>query len=302
MNALVAALSDKTRVEILRNKSLTANKKTWDAMPSEAKELLQISAEAAVETILRLEPRMTERAKNTLTIAFQKDQKGLEGDVRDLVLRRDEEKWEVGLSIKHNHDAVKHSRLSYKLDFGQEWFSVPCSKSYWADARPIFDRLHEQKANGQKWSELDDKEETIYRPLLRAFVEEVQRAYEKESRLPQKMIEYLIGVADFYKVVSHDNEQLTMIHTFNLHGTLGKAGKENVSVFRVPLVNLPTEMVAIRFKTESANTVEMYLNNGWQLSFRIHNASKTVEPSLKFDIRLVGAPCTILNIECAWKR
>ncbi|WP_155943509.1 hypothetical protein [Mitsuokella sp. oral taxon 131] len=39
------------------------NEKTWDAMPSEAKELLQIPAEAAGETILRFEPRMTERTK-----------------------------------------------------------------------------------------------------------------------------------------------------------------------------------------------------------------------------------------------
>jgi len=44
----------------------------------------------------------------------------------------------------------------------------------------------------------------------------------------------------------------------------------------------------------------MYLNNGWQLSFRIHNASTIVEPSLKFDVQLIGMPVTILSIECQW--
>ena len=44
----------------------------------------------------------------------------------------------------------------------------------------------------------------------------------------------------------------------------------------------------------------MYLNNGWQLSFRIHNAKTEVEPSLKFDIQFIGMPTTILTIECKW--
>ena len=39
--------------------------------------------------------------------------------------------WEIGLNIKHNHDAVKHSRLSHKIDFGAEWFEKPCSQNYW---------------------------------------------------------------------------------------------------------------------------------------------------------------------------
>ena len=61
------------------------------------------------------------------------------------------------------------------------------------------------------------------------------------------------------------------------------------------------DVVAIRFKSNSKTTVEVYLNNGWQLSFRIHNASTRVEPSLKFDIQFIGMPVSVLNIECKWK-
>ena len=34
----------------------------------------------------------------------------------------------------------------------------------------------------------------------------------------------------------------------------------------------------------------MILDEGWQISFRIHNASLKLETSLKFDINLIGNP------------
>lgn len=77
---------------------------------------------------------------------------------------------------------------------------------------------------------------------------------------------------------------MTLIRTFNVHGDLNKPSKVKVSAITVPIVELPSEMVALKFKKDSDNTVEMYLNNGWQISFRLHNASKKVEPSLKFAI------------------
>ena len=92
----------------------------------------------------------------------------------------------------------------------------------------------------------------------------------------------------------------TMIHTFNMHDTLNKPAKNKVSAITVPIVKLPTRLVALEFKPGSDNTVEMYLDNGWQLSFRIHNASTKVEPSLKFDVQFVSMPMEVLNIECRW--
>lgn len=80
--------------------------------------------------------------QGTLFLAFQKDEAGENGDVRDIVIYRKDIPWEVGLSIKHNHTAVKHSRLSHVLDFGKEWYGIPCSKQYWDDIRPIFAMLN----------------------------------------------------------------------------------------------------------------------------------------------------------------
>jgi HaeIII restriction endonuclease len=42
-------------------------------------------------------------------------------------------------------------------------------------------------------------------------------------------------------------------------------------------------------------TAAATLTEGWQISFRIHNASSRIEPSLKFDINLVSAPHTLFT-------
>lgn len=301
INALYTALNTVRKTRIVDNSSLAANARAWSAMDDDVKRLFEISAWSAVDTILELEPLMSDDVNDELLLEFQQDGAGISGDVRDIVVKRKDISWEVGLSIKHNHEAVKHSRLSYKLDFGNEWFGVPCSNAYWNSVQNIFDRLKAKKKLGTKWSELSDKENAVYIPLLQAFIDEVNRAYKADSDMPRKMVEYLIGTNDYYKVVSKDEKRLTVIHTFNTHGTLNKPSKLKVSAISVPIVELPTELVALKFKAHSTNTVEMYLNNGWQLSFRIHNASTKVEPSLKFDVQFVGMPLSILNIECRWK-
>ena len=92
-----------------------------------------------------------------------------------------------------------------------------------------------------------------------------------------------------------------MIHTFNMHDTLNKSSKDKVSEIEVPVVELPTRLIDIGFKPKSNNTVEMILDNGWQLSFRIHSASTKVEPSLKFDVQFISMPVSVCTIKCVWK-
>lgn len=294
------ALSEKRKTRIVESSSLQANKKAWEHLDKDMQQTLMLSAEAAISAILEMEPRMLENDDDELTLDLQKDGAGIKGDVRDIVIRRDNIKWEIGLSIKHNHDAVKHSRLSNKLDFGKEWFDMPCSDTYWDEVRPIFDMLKTEKDNGTNWSGIADKDKNVYVPLLHAFMNEVNRAYKENKNMPYKMIEYLIGIKDYYKIVSRDSKRITLIHTFNVHNTLSKPSKKRVSAVIVPIVELPTRLVALEFKPGSNNTVEMFLNNGWQLSFRIHSASTKVETSLKFDVQFIGMPTSVMSIECKW--
>lgn len=133
------------------------------------------------------------------------------------------------------------------------------------------------------------------------FMDEISRAYRENTDVPRKMFEYLIGMKDYYKIVRHDSKHFTLIYTFNLHGALNKSGQREVSAITVPLVELPSRIIALDFKPDSYNTAEMYMNNGWQLSSRIHNASTRVEPSLKFDVHLIDMPPSVLRMECRWK-
>ena len=119
--------------------------------------------------------------------------------------------------------------------------------------------------------------------------------------IPRKMVEYLLGEFDFYKVVSIDHKQMAQIQAFNLRGTLNQSSKDRGPEIVVPVSALPTRMVSLDFKPESNNTVELYMDGGWQFSFRIHNAATLVETSLKFDVQIIGMPATIITIDCSWR-
>lgn len=298
--ALHNELSKVRAVSIDMNSSYDAIKRAWNLVSGDEQSTYAVSAAAAVKTIIELEPIMEECPDDVVLLVPQIDKKGEEGDVRDIVIVRSSRDWEIGLSIKHNHEAIKHSRLSHKLDFGKEWFGEPCSDQYWADIKPVFDMLKAEKKNGKHFSDLSNKERDVYIPLLNAFVNEVNRKYASNRGIARKMIEYLIGVTDYYKVISHDSKKMTMIRTFNVHGTLNQPSRVKVSAITVPILTLPTRLVALQRKPDSDTTVEMYLDNGWQLSFRIHNAEDKIIPSLKFDIQFVGIPPEVLNIECYW--
>lgn len=115
------------------------------------------------------------------------------------------------------------------------------------------------------------------------------------------MIEYLLGKFDFYKIIGIDGKKITQIQSYNLRGKLNKQGKKRKKVIELPISALPTRIISLEYKPNSKNTLELYLNGGWQFNFRIHNASTKVETSLKFDIQIIGMPTTIITIDCKWK-
>lgn len=258
------------------------------------------AAISAVDTIFDLEPLIIEVNDDILELMIQKDKKGEGGDVRDILIIRRDIQWEIGLSIKHNHFAVKHSRLAKNLDFGAKWFGNPCSHIYWDEIRPIFDYLDEKKSDGMTWKELPDKERDVYIPLLKAFMNEVIRSNQRNQDMLRKMVEYLLGKFDFYKVIGIDSKKMSQIVTFNLRGTLNKSSRKSNPRIKVPVAYLPSRIVSMNFKPNSNNTVELYMDGGWQFSFRIHNAATKVETSLKFDIQIIGMPTTIISINCSW--
>ncbi len=286
---------------IIQNSSYLAAKRSWETLSENTQENYKTSSLAAINKIFELEPRIIEAEKDCLNLQIQTDDQGKEGDVRDILILRHDIQWEIGLSLKHNHFAVKHSRLSKNIDFGEKWYGIPCSQHYWNDILPVFRYLDLEKEKKTKFKDLPNKEEDVYIPLLTAFINEINRQYKKDQTIPAKMVEYLLGKYDFYKIISIDNMRITQLQSYNLHGTLNQNSKIQQTSIHIPIATLPTRIVSLGFVPNKTNTIELYMNGGWQFSFRIHNAATMVESSLKFDIQIIGMPTTIITINCYWK-
>lgn len=291
------------RPVIIDEQSIQAAFDAWSVQNTYEQEQLLIAADAFIETLFSAEPLILEQENENdiVVLSINKDSDAEGGDVRDIVITRNSIKWEIGLSMKHNHFAVKHSRLSPTIDFGKKWYEMPCDGIYWNEVLPIFESLRDLKEQNIAWHDLNDKEGEVYYPIVNAFIEQIKRSYNLDNSLPSRLLSYLLGIKDFYKVVAIDSERITEFVSFNLRGELNHDGKRTRASLFVPIADLPTEIISIRFKPNSYSTAELYLNNGWTLSFRIHNASTIVEPSLKFDIQFLGVPATIMVINCQWR-
>ena len=300
LNTLHEEISKYRVSKIEKNSTYEAAKRAWNTLEESEKNIYRVSALAGTNTILELEPLILDDGKGELELKLQSDDNGQEGDVRDVLIIRKDIEWEIGISVKHNHFAVKHSRLSKGLDFGKKWYGIECSDKYWTEIKPIFNCLDVEKSKQTLWKDLPNKEDDVYMPLLLAFKEELDRQNEF-ANIAKMLVEYLLGEFDFYKVISIDSKRTTQVQSYNLRCTLNQEGKKRKRSIKLPVASLPTRIVSLEFKPDSKNTLELYLDRGWQFTFRIHNASSKVESSLKFDIQIIGMPTSIVSIDCKWK-
>ncbi len=303
--AIFEKYKDGKSVIVERSPQVDTAKRFFDYLTALEREKYIKSAEAAIRIIQRLEPMMDNMSVD-FKICLQTDSKGQQGDVRDVLMSID--KWEIGLSCKHNHEAVKHSRLSDTIDFGKEWFGKACSQEYFDAVRKIFLPLRKirdnTKASGTpaKWEDIPEKEENCYVPVLEAFMKELKRLDKEYPReIPSLLVRYLIGDKDFYKVIMNDKRQYTQIEAININGTLNQPNGKKQALINVPILKMPTKFYEIDFKEGQRNTIVVVCDQGWNFSMRIHNASSKVEPSLKFDVQLLAMPSSILTQIEPWE-
>ncbi len=211
------------------------------------------------------------RLAETTHIIMQPDKRGQSGDVRDLLIQVPGDT--IGISAKHRHDAVKHSRLSITNDFGKKWYGVPCSSRYWSRVRSTFDEA--MKSGYCFWDEFDDddKRQRFYIPVLEAWMDEV-----KLQGKVKDLALYLLGRQDYYRVIKANGD--IIIGSFNMNNTLQWGG-------RLPM---PTKIVNLEIKPGSKTTALLNADRGWTFSLRIHNGDKQLKPSLKFDVKIIGNP------------
>lgn len=288
-----------TTVSVVENDPFKTALKCFLSFGEKEKCHYSLVASFAVNFLLDIEPRLSNGIsdKDILQLEIVSDKEGQTGDVRDVLAIRSLQKWEIGISAKNNHRAVKHSRLSNDIDFGLKWLGFPCSVEYFNEVKPVFDNLAKLRTASkatQKWDTLGDYHSSVYVPILDAFKKELLRLDTENPRtVAERLIDYLIGNQDFYKVIKGSNK--VEIQAYNLHGTLNLPFENVKPKAKVPKLKLPSRLIEVVYQENSKTTLLVTLNEGWQISFRIHNASSRIEPSLKFDINLVSAPHSLFT-------
>lgn len=298
--ALCEQLDYGQEIIIEQSPQMDTAKKMYEEMNDNMKDALDAAARSSVRIIKRLEPQLVESKEHPpLFLSLQSDAAGIKGDVRDVICLRKQNGWEIGLSCKHNHHAVKHSRLSDTIDFGNEWLNTPCSKEYFDKVVPLFNDLRLLRDSSKLvkkpalWNDIEDKANKYYIPVLQAFMDELRRISTESTDVPEKLIRYLLGRYDFYKVITDDKNRTTRVEAINLAGTLNQSSGNLKSITKIPMLKMPTQFYHINFKPGSNNTIEVVCDEGWQISMRIHSASSRVEPSLKFDVNLISLPSSV---------
>lgn len=218
-------------------------------------------------------------------IEFNTDSAGKHGDVRDVLLYVGGKV--LGISCKHNHQALKHSRLSGKCDFIKVWGidANGCSSDYWAKVNPLFTKLTKlRKDSGRTmlWDDVVDKANEYYWPVLDAWADEItnlcEQGIEKQAEVCKSIISYLVGKHDFYKVICEGQKRVS-IQGFNFNNTL-----------TTRKTKYPDSINAINSKNGGQYSKTVVFNHGYSINFRIHSASSKVESSLKFDVNAIGLP------------
>ena len=299
LNEFLERLKVVTSVTVIENEPFKTALKCFVSFNEKEQSHYKLVASFAVNFLLDIEPRLANgiNENDVLQLEIVADKAGQTGDVRDVLAIRSLQKWEIGISAKNNHRAVKHSRLSNDIDFGQKWLGIPCSVDYFEEIKPVFSNLAKLRTASkatQKWDTLGDYHTSVYVPVLDAFKTELLRLdSENFGIVAERLVEYLIGNQDFYKVIKGNNK--VEIQAYNLHGTLNLPFNNIKPKAKIQRLKFPNRLIEVVYQDNSKTTLLVTLNEGWQISFRIHNASSRIEPSLKFDINLVSAPHSLFS-------
>ncbi len=286
-------LSEKTHVNIIKNSSFDNAQHCFRNIDKATKSEYLLASSFAVNFLIDTEPRLSHdiNEDDILQLEILSDDHGKQWDVRDIIAIRVLQKREIGVSAKHNHSAVKHSRLSMNIDFWEKRIGEKVSQHYINAITPIFQRLQHIKEQDPTTTRksLGNYQEQFYVPILNAFKDEIWRLYQKNpEKVASQLVSYLLWIKDFYKIIKR--KSTIEIHAYNIHGTLNLPFQNIKPKFSTPQITLPTEITNIYWKENTNTTLIMECNNDREISFRIHNASSRVEPSLKFDIQLNKSP------------
>ena len=241
-----------------------------------------------------------------LRIAADREAQGVNGDVRDVICVISNV-WEIGISCKHNHEALKHPRITRNFNFGQEWIGISCSDDFLNKMEKITAPLIEYGENNVLWRDVKEKFD-YYEQILDAYKEEIDRICKSNASAPSKLMAYWFGSHDFYKIIMEETKGNTKVEGFNMKGTLGRSLETGVApTATVNRINYPNRLIFSEREiksdlTSSNTTLILYFDKGWTVSLRLHNKdSKASITSLAWDIKLKGLPPEAYVNTRGWK-
>jgi hypothetical protein len=282
--AVGCLLSKLTGALIIPSAFSTIAEASYAKMKVETQNSFIKAADIAILHILEKEKILLSSSKDQ-KIIFNSDSAGKHGDVRDVLLHVGDKV--LGISCKHNHQALKHSRLSGVCDFIKAWGidDNGCSDEYWSKVKPLFAQLTKLRKDSKKtmlWNDISDKANEYYWPVLNAWADEIEslckQSEEKQAEVCKSIISYLVGKHDFYKVIC-EGQKRVLIEGFNFNNSLATRKTK-----------YPDSINAINSKNGGQYSKTIVFNHGYSINFRIHSASSKVEPSLKFDVTAISFP------------
>lgn len=211
-------------------------------------------------------------AEEVVLITRLTDAHGVAGDPTDIRITLSTGR-KYNISLKHNHDAVKHQRPGALCS--QLGLTDPNKISAYREDIKEIERLFIEEvkrvmplSEGKeyKFSDVKSKEKSIISSLYERVCNRVVIEINRNSSMAENYFKFLVGNYCFDKVI---------------------ITKDEVKVLRFSIVNYPDKMFASIGKN---GYVEVDFSNDFKFAMRLHTASSKFKVgsalSLKFDTRL----------------
>lgn len=191
------------------------------------------------------------------------DRAGVSGDVTDIRIESNNE--QINISLKHNHDALKHPRLT-RLP---SWVCKNDDDSYYSMHDLIWDRFFDAayKLNPDATLfkditsiDADFINNNLYNPFC-SFITDYLSENTHTPKAVQNMFAFLVGTYNFYKIIDRTDH-------ISIQDFINIPAPNSVEVFQI-----------------NQSHIGMIFDNGVELDLRLHTASSRLIRSVKFDVR-----------------
>lgn len=172
--------------------------------------------------------------------------------------------------MKQEYFTVAQCALRFNQDFGQIWFDSPCSENYWQKLNSISLCLKELKEDDMPYDEAEYMAESISMTMSDIFMHGLSCIFQTNKNAPSNFVKYIIESSE-------------------------RSKQDGLYFGFIKPAQIPTRLIHIGKELDRCDTVELYLDKGWQFNFQMRCINIECNPALYLTIQIVGMPTR----ECA---